>query len=419
MSLPAESEKAPPYRILYASLLIVGMGNSMLQPLLPPLAREIDLPDASLGWIFSLSALFWTFMSPIWGRRSDRVGRRPVIAMGMAAYAVSMGAFAVVVILGLVDWLPGALVFFGLMLSRAIFGAVGSAASPAAQAYVADRSPPSERTERIAALTAAFALGATLGPAICALLAGRFGLVTPIALIAVAAAAMAVLIRRNLPEPTLPDPTAERVGFRESWMLAADPRLAPFLIFGFGLSIVAGTMQQTYTLYLMDRLGVRGEAAAEQAAAGFMVGALALLTTQMVVLPRLKLKSSGYMALGALIVCAGILVQMQAASLGALVVAQFLQGMGFGLTRPGFAGGASMAVTPQEQGAAAGLVVAVNGAGFIFSPITGGVAYQFLHPLAPLALAFAILTAMAIFSWRSRRLRNVEAALAPPTIEPS
>ncbi|MGE0044780.1 MAG: MFS transporter [Hyphomonadaceae bacterium] len=410
--------RASSYWILYASLLTVGVGNSMLQPLLPPLGRELGLRDSSLGWIFSLSALFWVFASPFWGRRSDTVGRKPIIALGMGAYALSMALFATVVMIGQAGWLPAAFIFVGLMLARAIFGAVGSASSPASQAYVADRSTPAERTEKIAALTATFALGATVGPALCALLAGRFGLVFPIVFTAIAAAVVAWLTMRFLPEPEKPEAPAERASWADSWTLASDRRLAPFLIYGLGISIVTGTLQQTYTLYLMDELGVRGEAAAEQASAGFMVGALALLATQMALIPRLKWRSRTLMTVGGAIVAVGVVTQILAASLGGLIVSQFMQGIGFGLARPGFAGGASMSVTPREQGAAAGLVVAVNGAGFVISPITGGVAYDLVHRLAPLTISLVLLVAMALFAWRSRRLRDVESQ-APPTIDPT
>ena len=418
MNAPAGPARTNSYRILYVSLLTVGVGNSMLQPLLPPLGRELGLRDSSLGWIFSLSALFWVFASPLWGRRSDTVGRKPIIALGMGAYAVSMGFFALVVMIGQAGWLPAAFVFVGLMLARAIFGAVGSASSPAAQAYVADRCSPSERTERIAALTAAFALGATVGPALCALLAGRFGLVFPIVFTCVSASTVSFLVWRLLPEPDKPLPPETRATWADSWRLAADNRLAPFLIYGFGVSIVTGTLQQTYTLYLMDELGVAGEAAAEQASAGFMVGALALLVTQLALIPRLKMNSRALMATGAAFVAAGVLIQMLAASLGGLIVSQLLQGLGFGLARPGFSGGASMAVSPREQGAAAGLVVAVNGAGFVISPITGGVAYDLAHRLAPLLISLALLCAMTAFALLSRRLKNI-AAEPPPSFDPN
>jgi MFS family permease len=400
-----ESKAKPAHGILFAALLIIGIGNSMLQPLLPPLARELGLPDSSIGWIFSLSALFWVVASPLWGRRSDRVGRKPIVALGMAAYCVSMGLFALVVVIGRAGWLPAAAVFAGLMLSRAIFGAVGSATNPAAQAYIADRSEPSMLIERIAALTAAFALGAALGPALCALLAGRFGLVFPIALTSIAAGIAAWLVWRLLPEPEPPH-TMERAAAPSQWRFARDPRLAPFLVFGLGLSTVAGTLQQTYTLFLMDRLGVRGADAAEQASAGFILGAFALLLTQIVLLPRLKLPARRLMSLGAALVLVGVGVQMIAFDLTWLVIASFVQGIGFGLARSGFAGGAAISVQPQEHGAAAGLVVAANGAGFILSPITGGVAYDYLHHLAPLIISVVVLAAMAAHAHFHPRFRS-------------
>jgi MFS family permease len=293
-------------------------------------------------------------------------------------------------------------------LARAIFGAFGSASGPAAQAYVADRSTPARRTERIAALTAAFSIGAVIGPGVCAFLAGRFSLVVPILLMCGVAAIAAVLTWRMLPEPHKPVASAQRSTWRESARLAADERLAPFLIYGLGLSTVAGTLSQTFALYLMDKLDVRGEQAAELASAGFIVGALALFATQMGVIPWLRWTSRTYMAVGAVVLGAGVVLQLLAANLGGLIVSQLVQGVGFGLTRPGAAGGASLAVRPQEQGAAAGLVVAVNGAGFVISPITGGVFYDYMHESAPLLISLVMIAAMVAFTLLSRRLRDAE-----------
>ena len=92
------------------------------------------------------------------------------------------------------------------------------------------------------------------------------------------------------------------------------------------------------------------------------------------------------MAWGAGLLALGVGVQIVAPSLGALLVSQAVQGLGAGLARPGFTGGASVAVRPDEQGAAAGLVVAVNGAGFVFSPLVGGVVYERVGMNAPLII---------------------------------
>jgi len=406
------------FRLLFVCLLVIGAGNSMLLAVAPPLVRQLDLPDSSVGWIFSLSALLWVLMSPGWGRLSDRVGRKPVAALGLAAYAASMGSFGLVVMLGLNSVLGGVWLFVWLMLARAIFGAFGSASSPAAQAYIADRTTRLERTEQLAGLTAAFALGQAFGPAICAALAAKFGLVFPIWLIAALAAGAAFAIWRYLPENTPPQTERPRGEWRQSLILMTDRRLSAYLIYGFALSVVAGVTVQVFGLFTMDRLGAQGEQGAELTAAGFMVNALALLATQMAILPRLRLGPRGLMAWGAGLLALGVGVQIIADTLAALLVAQAVQGLGAGLARPGFSGGASVAVRPEEQGAAAGLVVAANGAGFVFSPLIGGVVYETVGMNAPLVIMLALLIAMMIFAVRSRRLRNA-LALDPEPSEPT
>jgi MFS family permease len=420
---PAARPNAPigrnrQFHLLFLCLLVIGAGNSMLLAVAPPLVRQLRLPDSSVGWIFSLSALLWVFASPYWGRLSDRIGRKPVAALGLVAYAVSMASFGAVVMLGQNDVLRGMALFVCLMLARAIFGAFGSATSPSVQAYIADRTTVFERTEQLAGLTSAFALGQAFGPAICAALAAWLGLVFPIGLIAVLAAASAFSIWRYLPENTPPQTDRPRGEWRASLALMSDRRLSGYLIYGFALSIVAGVTVQVFGLFTMDRLGVQGEHGAELTAAGFMVNALALLATQMVVLPRLHFGPRALMIWGAGLLALGVAIQIAAPSLGALLVSQAVQGLGAGLARPGFTGGASVAVRPEEQGAAAGLVVAVNGAGFVFSPLVGGVVYERVGMNAPLFITVALLLAMLVFALLSRRLRHVMLD-GPPPSEPT
>jgi MFS family permease len=101
------------------------------------------------------------------------------------------------------------------------------------------------------------------------------------------------------------------------------------------------------------------------------------------------------------------------------MVALAVQGLGSGLARAGFAGGSSIAVKPEEQGTAAGLVVAVNGAGFVISPLLGGVVYEQLGMNAPLIVTVAILLSMLAFVLRSRRLRHAVAIEEAPPNDPA
>src|SRR5262249_45626165 len=102
------------FHLLAACLLAVGAGNSMLSSILPPLTRQLHLPDSSLGWIFWLSALMWVLTSPYWGRLSNSVGRKPVIAAGLMAFAISMGSFALVAVAGQNGLIAGAPLFLAL-----------------------------------------------------------------------------------------------------------------------------------------------------------------------------------------------------------------------------------------------------------------------------------------------------------------
>lgn len=421
---PAAAANAPigrnrQFRLLWVCMLVIGAGNSMLLSVAPPLVRQMHLDDASVGWIFSLSALLWVFCSPYWGRLSQSLGRKPVIAFGLLAYAVSMTSFGVGVTLGLDGALSGFNLFITLVLARAIFGAFGSASSPSAQAYIADRTSAFERTAQLAGLSSAFAVGQAFSPGFCSWLAGQFGFVFPIWLVAATALCASIAIITLLPERTAPQSSRQRASFGDSLALITDRRLSGYLIFGFALSVVAGVTVQVFGLFTMDRLNVSGAHGTQFIAAGFMANALALLATQLVIIPRLSLSGRAFMLWGAALLAVGVAVQIIAGSLEVLLLSQVIQGLGSGLARPGFTGGASVAVEPHEQGAAAGLVVAANGSGFVFSPIIGGVVYEHFGMNWPLYITLLLLGVMWVFVFMSRRLRTVVVEAPPDSGTPS
>ena len=377
----------------------------LIAAVLPPLTRELSLPDWMAGAIFSLSAAMWTISSPFWGKKSNDWGRRPVAALGMAGYAVSMLLFGISAALALAGYLTGAAtIFVCLLLSRSLFGLFGSGTNPAAQAYVADRTDPSERTEEIASISAGFSVGAVAGPAFAAALVATLGLLSPVFVICAIAALMSFLIYTRLPEKSQPQrdknlPPPIIAGEKGLWR---DPRIMPYLIYAVGLSLVTGVLTQTYIFAVMDKLDVEGVAAAQFTGPAFSVGAMATLLAQLVIIPRLKLSNRTLMMSGALALCIGALLIIPTKDFAVLVVAQFAIGLGQGLARPGFSSGASLAVGPELQGNVAGLVISANGMGFIVSPFFGPWMYEFVHPDAPFYLAAALLAGLGIFAWASK-----------------
>src|SRR5258706_5174277 len=150
------------FALLFACLVSVGMGQSMLFSILPPAAREIGISPFQMSTIFAISASLWVFVSPMWGRRSDVWGRRKVILIGWLGFALSMSLLATMIQIGLKKLLPAVAVYPLMVVSRSLFALLGSGTGPASQAYVADRTGPLERTAGVALVSAAMGLGETV-----------------------------------------------------------------------------------------------------------------------------------------------------------------------------------------------------------------------------------------------------------------
>ena len=129
LTTPQERNRA--FGILFVSLLCMGAGQSVIYTILPPLGRQLGLGPTQVTTIFACSALIWIFSSTFWGARSDHWGRKPVMLLGLTAFAVSFAAFASTMLAGLHHWLLVPLVFPLMVASRCIYGTFGSGTSAA------------------------------------------------------------------------------------------------------------------------------------------------------------------------------------------------------------------------------------------------------------------------------------------------
>ncbi len=124
---------------------------------------------------------------------------------------------------------------------------------------------------------------------------------------------------------------------------------------------------------LLDRLGLRGNPDAGAGPVGLvlMAGAFATLLAQWGLIPMLRLgpRTSTLWGMGLAVI--GVIPVALGTNLHSIAVGFAIASMGYGLFRPGFTSGASLAVSPREQGQSAGIVVAVNGAAYIVAPALG------------------------------------------------
>jgi MFS family permease len=394
----------PTFRLLFACLAIVGIGNSMLFAVLPPIARETGMPDWCVSAIFTVSAILWVLTSPVWGRASDTRGRKPMIVLGLSAYAVSTASFTAVAAFGLAGHVGWLVLFPALALARSIFGGFGSATNPAAQAYVADTTPVAIRTREIAAITSAFAFGSAGGPALAAGLIANFGLLAPLYSVAALASMGAIAAYMFLPTVPIPVTAKKSAAPSSVWRLAVDQRVRTWLIVGVILSACTAVMYQQLSFYFMDRLNVPPREGAALVGVSLALGALAQIVAQLGLLPRLSLSPRGLIVVGTIIVAMGTGLTAIGNHFAVLAMAQGLVGLGFGLARPGFTGGASLSVGPDDQGSVAGLVVAANGAGFVVAPIFGAGVYALISHQAPFILCTIVLLGLAIFCQQSKSI---------------
>ena len=400
----ADSPTSPRARAFAIALLLVGavcagMGQTIVFSVLPPLAREIGLSDLQVGLIFMLSAMCWVSFGPRWGLVSDQRGRKPLILIGLVGFAVSMLLFGASIRLGVVGAISGMPLYALMVGTRMLYGVFGSAGPPAAQAYIADRTSAKDRTAGIASFSAAFGLGAMLGPGFGAA-AAIFGPVAPFFAMAILASVMSLAVSVFLPERTKPVERGPRPKLKLS-----DARLRPFLIFGLIFGVVNAIPIQTVGFYFIDRLGFSTELAPQLVGIGLMGGAMASLFSQLVIVQRFGLAPRALMRIAPALIIIGHLLIWTTASLGPVVFGMVIAGFGAGLAVPGFNAAASLAVRQDEQGAAIGLANAAGASGFIISPIIGFGLYA-LAPQAPYIFTMMLAIVLWIFALNSRAIKN-------------
>lgn len=404
------------FAIIFAVSAATAMGNTGLISVLPAIGRSIGIPDPMVSAIFALSALLWAFSSPGWARASDKYGRKPLMLVGLAGFMISMTLCGVVVSAGLRHMATPLIIFILLLLARALFGLFGAASNPATQAYVAERTPQAGRTQAMASLAGAFGLGTVIGPFLAPLFVfPGVGLAGPLFSFAMIALAMLFVVWRFLPDQKVA-PEAQRpkrpvvIGAPKELPLWRDPRIKPFLIYGFLVATCQTAQAQSLAFLIIDKVNLPPIAAQGFIATAMMFGAVAGLLAQWGLIRMFEMTPRQLLRWGVAVAGAGNLIVAAAPSgdngFYVVVAGYALSSLGFGFARPGFTAGSSIAVGIEEQARVAGAIAAVNGINVIFAP--GFVfLYQHFGP-APFVLNAALMFAMLIYAFRNTALKNAD-----------
>jgi DHA1 family multidrug resistance protein-like MFS transporter len=146
--------------ILFGSLVTVMLGFGIVIPLMPFYITHFGASGSALGLLMAVYSIMQFIFAPFWGRLSDRVGRKPVLLIGVLGYALAFG---------LMGFSQSLLM---LILARALAGVLSSATLPTAMAYIADITEAKDRSRGVGLMGAAMGLGMIFGPMLGGLMSG-------------------------------------------------------------------------------------------------------------------------------------------------------------------------------------------------------------------------------------------------------
>ena len=378
---PHTPAPAAQVRLVLVVVFLAYLGQMTLPPIIAPLARAAGLAEWQVGVTISTAALMVVLTSQFWGTRSQSWGRKPVLAVALAAATTSMVCFATLAGLGIAGAITGAALFALFLLLRGVlFGGAIAAIAPTAQAFIANvTSTEAERVRGLAGVGAVQGIAMIGGSVVGGLLAG-IGLMVSIwavpGFLAVALVLVLVAMRREAASELLAAPVRVR---------ARDPRVFPFLLAGFGLFTALGFIQILTGFIVQDRFGLSGETTGLVTGGALLAAGVGMVLAQTVIVPRSRISPPGLIRLGAPIALAGFGLLLPTLPLWAFVAAIFLIGLGMGIATPGYTAGPTLRVTPEEQGGLAGLIGATNGLTFVLAPTAGTALYALWPPLPILA----------------------------------
>src|SRR5512134_146551 len=252
--------------ILAFSLLVVMLGFGMVIPVFPFLITKLGASGSTLGILVATAALTEFLFGPFWGSLSDRVGRKPILMIGMFGYALSMFLF------GIADriWM--------LVLFRALSGILSSATISTTMAYIGDSTSEKSRGGGMGILGAVAGAGTVIGPGIGGLLAGG-SLSTPFFVSALLALLSLLMVALLLPESLPLEARASQeqkiklIRFGDLWRAVTGP-IGLLLLIAFLATFGTSNFESVFGLYMLEKLDYGPE---QVGGILTLVGAIALI----------------------------------------------------------------------------------------------------------------------------------------------
>jgi DHA1 family tetracycline resistance protein-like MFS transporter len=357
---------------------LIGFG--IVVPVLPFYAREYGASATTLGFLVMAYAAAQFVCAPLWGRLSDRVGRRPVMLLTVAGTALSLLALG----------LANSLVW--IFVARFLGGGFAANVS-VASAYIADVTGEDERTRWMGMLGASFGIGFLLGPALGGVLA-PYGYGVPMLAASGLAAVNLLYASFALPESPRHVRASEGTG-RELTRIGVlrDPTVRRLCLANLAFSLAVTQLETIFAFFMMDRFDYD----ARQVAFILVLMAAVMGTIQGGGMRALadRYQERSLVVVGSLILAICFLAVPQAPSVGLLLVPLVLSAVGRAIAQPSLMSLTSLAAAPETRGMVMGTFQSSASLARVAGPVAAGWLYDLSLP-APFWLAGALLAGVAL-----------------------
>lgn len=382
---PSKSAQFRQLSVLIAVNFIDMLGFMMVLPLLPFYALKLHATPEVVGLMIASFSIAQLIASPIWGRVSDRYGRRPALMIGLFASAVAYALF------GIADamWL--------LFLSRVVQGA-GGGTTGVAQAYVSDTVPREHRARALGWLSAATSAGVMIGPAIGAL-AAHFGREAPGFFAAGLCFCNVIAAWMWLPESRPAEVRGQVIKRKPVWhaawtVLKNRGGRAERLIWIYGVGMLAFSLYTSVlALWLGARFGVN------ETTIGYFFaysGVLALVMRSLLLGPVVeRVGELGALRTGTVLLAVGLFLYPFVPTLWILALVIPLVPVGTALMFPAVTSLLSHNTEPSELGTTMGVAQTFAGIARVVAPIVGTAAFQQLGTGSPFILGGCVVAAVS------------------------
>jgi MFS family permease len=376
--------------VLIAVNFVDMIGFMIVLPLLPFYALKLHATPETIGQLIASFSIAQLLAAPIWGRVSDRYGRRPALLIGLSASAMAYVVFG----LATSVWL--------LLLSRLVQGA-GGGTTGVAQAYVADTVEPADRARALGWLSAATSAGVMVGPAIGSF-AAHFGQAAP----GMVAAALCLInvffawkwLPESHKEPAAVSTKARKPIWHPAWMALRHPA-TPIgrLLWIYGVGMLAfASMTSVLALYL------GAEFAIDETTIGYVflyVGVLSFVMRSLLLGPIVdRIGETWAMRIGTVLLVLGLALYPLPRDLWTLALVIPLVPIGTALLFPATTSLMSRYSDPAELGTTMGVAQTFAGLARVVAPVLATITFQRLGHGWPFYTAGVLVALVGVMAFQ-------------------